>query len=263
MGRSAKAAAAETGHGTVPRKASSAGKGRAAGRKGKPASLDHLAGPPTFAMEAEAIATGVGPICGIDEAGRGPLCGPVVVAAVILDPARIPRGLDDSKKLTAARRAELLEEILDTAEIAVVQASSARIDRDNIRSATLWAMARAVDALPRRPGLALIDGCDTPPRIGVPSRCVVKGDALVLSIAAASIVAKVMRDRLMMQAGLLHPGYGFERHMGYSTAEHIEAIAQLGPCSLHRRSFWRIAAAYEQQGDLNLDRQKARGSPQA
>lgn len=245
MGRPAK---------TTTRKAAAApAKGKPAGKGKKAAADEERFGPPTFEMEAEALASGIAPVAGIDEAGRGPLCGPVVVAAVILDPNRIPKGLDDSKKLTAIRRAELLEEILDTAEVSVVQASSTRIDRDNIRSATLWAMARAVSALPRKPGLALIDGCDTPPAIGVPSRCVVKGDALVLSIAAASIVAKVMRDRLMIEAGRLYPGYGLERHVGYSTAEHIEAIAQLGPCPLHRRSFWRIAAAYQQQGVLNLD----------
>lgn len=219
----------------------------------RPAGATRSFGPPTFKMEAQAHRAGVATVAGIDEAGRGPLCGPVVVAAVILDPERIPKGLDDSKKLTALRRAALFEDILDTAEVSVAQASVARIDRDNIRSATLWAMARAVAALPRRPGLALIDGCDTPPAIGVPTRCVVKGDARVKSIAAASIVAKVMRDRLMVQAGLLHPGYGFERHMGYGTAEHIEAIALLGPCPLHRRSFWRVAAALQGQGVLNLD----------
>ncbi len=210
-------------------------------------------GPPTFRMEAEALAAGQGPVAGIDEAGRGPLAGPVVVAAVVLDPNRIPEGLDDSKKLTAQRRAELADLIFACAEVSIVTASRERIDRDNIRNATLWAMSRAVAALPCRPGLALVDGCDTPPRIGCTTRCVVKGDATVLSIAAASIVAKVTRDRLMIALGESCPGYGLEKHMGYSTAEHIEAVARLGPSPHHRRSFWRIAAAFSVQGVLDFD----------
>lgn len=224
---------------------------KANGRKA--AAAETIFGPPTFLMEAAALAAGEGPVAGVDEAGRGPLAGPVVVAAVVLDPQRIPEGLDDSKKLTAQRRAELAELIFASAEVSIVAASRERIDRDNIRNATLWAMARAVGALPCRPGLALVDGCDTPPKIGCRTKCVVKGDATVLSIAAASIIAKVTRDRLMIALGESFPGYGLERHMGYSTAEHIAAVARLGPSPHHRRSFWRIAAAFSAQGVLNLD----------
>jgi ribonuclease HII len=231
-----------------PGKALAKANGRKAG-----AVAEEILGPPTFRMEAEALAAGRGPVAGIDEAGRGPLAGPVVVAAVVLDPDRIPPGLDDSKKLTAQRRAELAELIFASAEVSIVTASRERIDRDNIRNATLWAMARAVAALPCRPGLALVDGCDTPPRIGCTTRCVIKGDATVLSIAAASIVAKVTRDRLMIALAESCPGYGLEKHMGYSTAEHIEAVARLGPSPYHRRSFWRIAAAFSLQGELDFD----------
>jgi ribonuclease HII len=192
---------------------------------------------------------GVFPVAGCDEAGRGPLAGPVVAAAVILDPKTIPRGLDDSKKLAPERRDILFERICARAEVAVAFAGPARIDRDNILRASLWALAQAVRSLPRRPGLVFVDGRD---RIDVGCDCVpvVSGDALVLSIAAASIVAKVTRDRLMRQLGRAHPGYGFERHMGYSVPEHFEAIERLGPTIHHRRSFAPVAAAH---GDLSDD----------
>ncbi|HEV7983754.1 MAG TPA: ribonuclease HII, partial [Xanthobacteraceae bacterium] len=169
--------------------------------------------------------------------------GPVVAAAVILDPRRIPRGLDDSKKLTAAQREKLYARICATAEVGVAFGSRARIDRDNIRQASLWALARAVAALPVRPRLVFVDGCD---RIDAGCDCeaVISGDALVLSIAAASIVAKVVRDRLMMQVGAAHPGYGFERHMGYSVPEHFRALAALGPTIHHRRGFAPVAATF-------------------
>ena len=196
---------------------------------------------PTFRRERSAIKKGLFPVAGCDEAGRGPLAGPVVAAAVILDPRRIPRGLDDSKKLTAERREALYEKICATAEVAVAVASPSRIDDHNIRQASLWALARAVVGLPSAPRLVLVDGCD---RIAVGCDCqaIVSGDALVLSIAAASIIAKVTRDRLMAQVGLAHPGYGFERHMGYSVPEHFEALARLGPTIHHRRTFAPVAA---------------------
>ncbi|MBX6425027.1 MAG: ribonuclease HII [Variibacter sp.] len=196
---------------------------------------------PTFARERRAIARGLAPVAGCDEAGRGPLAGPVVAAAVILDPNRVPRGLDDSKRLSAAEREKLYEKICATAHVAVAFASTARIDRDNIREASLWALARAVAALPVAPKLVFVDGCD---RIAVPCACepVIGGDARVASIAAASIVAKVTRDRLMMQVGAALPGYGFERHMGYSVPEHFNALARLGPTAHHRRSFAPVAA---------------------
>ncbi|MTW16750.1 ribonuclease HII [Rhodoplanes serenus] len=196
---------------------------------------------PTFARERAALRRGVWPVAGCDEAGRGPLAGPVVAAAVILDPKRIPRGLDDSKKLTAEKRAALYTRICAVAEVGVALAAPARIDRDNIRRASLWALARAVRALPVAPRLVFVDGCD---RIeaGCDCEAVVSGDALVLSIAAASIVAKVTRDRLMAQVGAAHPGYGFERHMGYGVPEHGRALVRLGATVHHRRSFAPVAA---------------------
>jgi ribonuclease HII len=165
----------------------------------------------------------------------------VVAAAVILDPQRIPRGLNDSKKLLPEQREVLYAKIMASAEVAVAFGSTARIDRDNILRASLWALARAVAALPVRPQLVLVDGRD---KIDVCCECkaVISGDALVASIAAASIVAKVTRDRLMARLGAAHPGYGFERHMGYSVPEHFEALDRLGPTIHHRRSFAPVAA---------------------
>ena len=148
-----------------------------------------------------------------------------------------------SKKLTALEREKLYERICATAEVGIAFGSLARIDRDNILQASLWALARAVAALPVRPRLVFVDGRD---RIDVDCDCqaVISGDALVLSIAAASIVAKVVRDRLMAQVGAAHPGYGFERHMGYSVPEHFRALAALGPTVHHRRGFAPVAAAF-------------------
>jgi ribonuclease HII len=205
---------------------------------------------PTFARERRAMKRGVFPVAGCDEAGRGPLAGPVVAAAVILDPQRIPRGLDDSKKLLPERREVLFERICARAEVAVALASPERIDRDNILRASLWALAQAVRSLPRRPALVFVDGRD---RIDVGCECepVISGDALVLSIAAASIVAKVTRDRLMRRLGLAHPGYGFERHKGYGVPEHCEALTRLGPTIHHRRSFSPVAAVDGEEGDLD------------
>jgi ribonuclease HII len=201
---------------------------------------------PSFARERAAMRRGVCPVAGCDEAGRGPLAGPVVAAAVILDPRRIPRGLDDSKKLSRAERETLYGRIFATCDVGVAFGSPARIDRDNIRHASLWALARAVRALAVPPQLVFVDGVD---RIDAGCDCVpvVSGDALVLSIAAASIVAKVVRDRLMMQIGAAHPGYGFERHMGYAVPEHRRALAALGPTIHHRRSFAPVAAAGEDE----------------
>jgi ribonuclease HII len=196
---------------------------------------------PTFRRERRALNRGVWPIAGCDEAGRGPLAGPVVAAAVILDPKRIPRGLNDSKKLTPEEREKLYDRICATAEVAVAYGSTARIDRDNILRASLWALARAVRALPIRPRLVFVDGRDKIDA-GCDCEAVISGDALVASIAAASIVAKVTRDRLMVQLGAAHPGYGFERHMGYSVPEHFAALNRLGPTIHHRRSFAPVAA---------------------
>lgn len=196
---------------------------------------------PSFRRESAALKRGIWPVAGCDEAGRGPLAGPVVAAAVILDPKRIPRGLDDSKKLTPEQREKLYEKICARAEVAVAIAPPRRIDRDNIRQASLWALTRAVKALSLRPQLVFVDGCD---KIDAGCDCitVVGGDGLVVSIAAASIVAKVTRDRLMACMGAAHPGYGFERHMGYAVPAHAEALARLGPTVHHRRSFAPVSA---------------------
>ncbi len=196
---------------------------------------------PTFRRERRALNKGVFPVAGCDEAGRGPLAGPVVAAAVVLDPSRIPRGLNDSKKLDAAAREKLYEKICATAQVAVAFGTVERIDRDNILRASLWALARAVKALPVRPKLVFVDG-NQKIDCGCDCEAVVSGDALVLSVAAASIVAKVTRDRLMTRLGLAHPGYGFERHMGYSVPEHFAALAKLGPTIHHRKSFAPVAA---------------------
>jgi ribonuclease HII len=209
---------------------------------------------PTFRRERSALKRGIWPVAGCDEAGRGPLAGPVVAAAVILDPKRVPRGLDDSKKLDAETREKLHARICATAEVAVAIAPPARIDRDNILRASLWALARAVAALPVRPKLVFVDGRD---RIETCCDCqaVISGDAIIASIAAASIVAKVTRDRLMTRLGLVHPGYGFESHKGYSVPAHFEALNRLGPTIHHRRSFAPVAAAYGDplEGATTLD----------
>jgi ribonuclease HII len=196
---------------------------------------------PTFRRERRALNKGIFPVAGCDEAGRGPLAGPVVAAAVVLDPERIPRGLNDSKKLDAEEREKLYVKICATAQVAVAFGAVDRIDRDNILRASLWALARAVKALPVRPKLVFVDGNQ---RIdcGCDCQTVVSGDVLVVSVAAASIVAKVTRDRLMMQLGRAYPGYGFERHMGYSVPEHFAALARLGPTIHHRKSFAPVAA---------------------
>jgi ribonuclease HII len=200
--------------------------------------------PPSFRRERALLKQGIWPVAGCDEAGRGPLAGPVVAAAVVLDPRRIPKGLDDSKRLTAAKREELFEEICATASYAVAFASPARIDRDNILRASLWALARAVHGLSETPKHVFVDGRD---KIDAPCGCepVIGGDGLVLSIAAASIIAKVTRDRLMCQLAQECPGYGFEAHKGYGVPEHLAALSRLGPSVHHRRLFAPVAAARE------------------
>jgi ribonuclease HII len=190
-----------------------------------------------FSRETRAIAAGLWPLAGVDEVGRGPLAGPVVAAAVILDPARVPAGLDDSKALSAARREELFALIAETAlAVSVASATAAEIDAINIRQATLLAMRRAVAALPVRPLFALVDGND-PPTLACRCESIIGGDALVASIAAASIVAKVMRDAMMARLCARYPAYGFSRHVGYGTAEHRAALLAQGPCPEHRYSF--------------------------
>ena len=192
---------------------------------------------PTFDIEARAIAAGEGPVAGVDEAGRGPWAGPVVAAAVILDAAAIPSGLDDSKKLDAAEREALHAAIISSgAAVGVGIADVERIDRMNILRATLWAMSAAVAQLARPPRLVLVDG-NRLPELSCRARAIVGGDALCASIAAASIVAKVTRDRIMTALARDLPGYGFERHKGYGTPEHKSALDRLGVSAQHRRSF--------------------------
>ncbi|PPD28803.1 MAG: ribonuclease HII [Hyphomicrobium sp.] len=191
---------------------------------------------PSFDLESVEIELGSGPIAGIDEAGRGPWAGPVVAAAVILDPAQLPAGIDDSKALDENAREIVYQRIIASAICAVGIADATRIDRDNILNATLWAMAEAVSGLSLQPRLALIDG-NRAPRLPCTGRTIVKGDAKCLSIAAASIVAKVTRDRIMSALALEYPGYGFERHKGYGTPEHKDALHRLGVTPQHRRSF--------------------------
>jgi len=191
---------------------------------------------PNFAREA---ALG-GLVCGIDEVGRGPLAGPVVAAAVILDRPRVPRSLrtviDDSKKLTPEEREEYAAALRGCAVIALGAASVGEIDRINILRASLLAMRRAVAALPERPNAALVDG-NQAPLLPCPVHTVVGGDGLSLSIAAASIVAKVARDRLMQRLALRYGGYGWETNVGYATPEHRAAIVRLGLTPHHRLSF--------------------------
>lgn len=176
-------------------------------------------------------------LAGVDEAGRGPLAGPVVAAAVILDPARPIEGLADSKTLTARRRDALAAEIRDHAWVGVGIAEPAEIDRLNILHATMAAMARAVARLPLQPARVLVDGNRVPEALPCPAEALVKGDAREPAIAAASIIAKTLRDRLMADAAIRWPGYGFEKHKGYPSAAHRESLMQLGPCPIHRRSY--------------------------
>ncbi len=182
-------------------------------------------------------------IAGVDEAGRGPLAGPVYAAAVILDPARPIAGLADSKTLTAQRREELAAIIQARSRAwAVASASVAEIDTLNILRASLLAMQRALTGLPRVPQLALVDGKHTP-RLPCPARAIVRGDATEPAIAAASILAKVARDAEMRRLDRLYPQYGFARHKGYPTPEHRALLRELGPSPAHRRSFRPVAAS--------------------
>jgi ribonuclease HII len=204
----------------------------------------------TGRFEKRARRRGAKLVAGVDESGRGPLAGPVVVAAVIFDKWRYPGGIDDSKRLDAAARETIYAAILDTATVAVAVASRERVDRMNILRASLWGMTRAVAGLALRPDHVLVDGNMLPPDLPCPAEAIVDGDAKSVSIAAASIVAKVTRDRLMARVGRAFPDYGFERHKGYSTAAHFEALRVHGPCPHHRQSF---APVREQQLTMPLD----------
>ncbi|HUO45149.1 MAG TPA: ribonuclease HII [Burkholderiales bacterium] len=176
-------------------------------------------------------------VCGVDEAGRGPLAGPVYAAAVILAPYSVFKGLTDSKRVPVERRLTLAVEIKTQAVAwAVASASVEEIDELNILRASLLAMKRAVEALTVRPNEVLVDGIHFP-KLEVPARAIVRGDSSVAAISAASILAKVDRDRLMMELHLRYPQYGFDHHKGYPTPEHFEALKRHGPCAVHRRSF--------------------------
>lgn len=198
---------------------------------------DDLVEGPSFELEAAEMLLGHGPVAGVDEAGRGPWAGPVVAAAVILDARAIPPGLDDSKSMDAVSRERAFSAIMATARVGVGVGCVARIDRDNILQATMFAMAEAVAGLGEVPGLVLIDGNRVPKKLPCAGRAIVRGDALCLSIAAASIIAKVTRDRMMVAMAGEYPGYGFERHKGYGVPEHKLALAKFGVTPHHRRSF--------------------------
>ena len=192
---------------------------------------------PDFSHETALARTGHRWIAGVDEAGRGPLAGPVTAAAVRLRGEALPQGLQDSKRLRAAAREAVFAQIMAHAAVGIGHASPAEIDAINIEQATWLAMARAIAALPRVPDYLLIDGNRLPRDLPCPGQAVVKGDGRVMSIAAASIIAKVTRDRIMAQLDHEYPGYGWASNAGYPTKRHINAIADLGVTPEHRRSF--------------------------
>ncbi|MEM9430051.1 MAG: ribonuclease HII [Pseudomonadota bacterium] len=192
-----------------------------------------------------------GPVCGIDEAGRGPWAGPVIAAAVILDQRALPEGANDSKLLSPKRRAALFDVIVAEAEVGIGRAEVVEIDEIGVGRATDRAMCRALDALPRRPGHALVDGIRVPLALGCPASGYVKGDRRSLSIAAASIIAKVTRDREMVALAQQYPGYGWETNMGYGVPAHIRALDRLGVTPHHRRSFRPIHNILYQENSIS------------
>ncbi len=205
-------------------------------------SIKKTAPKPDFSLERELIAQGFAHVAGIDEAGRGPLAGPVVVAAVMLDPENIPDGLNDSKKLSAKRREAIFERIVLCARITIVSAPPEIIENLNIRGATLWAMAKAARSLSLPPDYALVDGRDIPDLMPCPAKAIIKGDGRSISVAAASIVAKVTRDRMCASMESFAPGYGFGAHKGYGSARHMAALQSLGASAYHRAFFAPVAA---------------------
>jgi ribonuclease HII len=210
---------------------------------GPPAESPPVRQTPSFGKEAALMDQYGVPGVSIDKTGRGPWAGPVVVAAVVLDPNRIPEGLNDSKLLTPAARADRYAEIVATACVSVVIGHVRRIDRDNILQASLWGMRMAYRGLGLPKGCALIDGNIVPKRFPAPARAIVGGDGLSLSVAAASIVAKVTRDRLMVKLARRYRRYGWESNKGYGTPEHALAVKTHGVCTHHRRSFAPIERA--------------------
>ena len=191
---------------------------------------------PDFSLELSLHAQNISAIAGVDEVGRGPLAGPVFAAAVILDPNHLPLSANDSKKLTPLQREKLFDEIMATAQVGIGQASVAEIDEVNILQATYLAMRRAINALSHKPAMLLVDG-NRAPDFGIPARTIIGGDAKVLSIAAASIIAKVTRDRLMCELAQAHPQYDWASNAGYGSPKHLQALQQFGITPHHRRSF--------------------------
>ncbi|MEM0934491.1 MAG: ribonuclease HII [Pseudomonadota bacterium] len=192
---------------------------------------------PDFTAEEALFAWGAQIVAGVDEVGRGPLAGPVTAAAVVLDPQRIPEGLNDSKALSAKKRETLAALLRESADVSIVHVGIDEIERINIRQAAFQAMDLALRRLPRPPDHALIDGNSLPDALPCPATPITKGDARTLSIAAASIVAKVARDALMVELAQQHPGYGWEHNAGYATQMHLSALRDLGVTPHHRRSF--------------------------
>ena len=193
---------------------------------------------PDYEFEKAAVNSGFSCICGVDEAGRGPLAGPVCAAAVILPEGAVIEGLDDSKKLTEKKREKLYDIIKETAvAYSVAYGTLEEIETVNILEATYLAMNRAIEGLTVKPDFALIDGNRVPRGIKIPCETVVKGDSKSMSVAAASVLAKVTRDRLMLEYDKKYPEYNFKKHKGYGTKEHTELIKQYGPCEIHRLSF--------------------------
>ena len=192
---------------------------------------------PTFEFEEDLQAQGYLNIAGVDEVGRGPLAGPVFAAAVILDPRHIPNGLNDSKKLSAAKREILLKAIMEHAEVSIASASEREIETINILQASHLAMVRAVHNLKKQPDHVLVDGNLIPRNLEIPATALIKGDSRSVSIAAASIVAKISRDFVMCDLGQQFPGYGWEKNAGYPTAQHLKALQDLGVTPHHRRTF--------------------------
>lgn len=192
---------------------------------------------PDYSFETDARARGYTRIAGVDEVGRGPLAGPVTAAAVVLDPARIPEGLNDSKKLSFKKREVLYAQIMEVADVSIAHATVEEIDEHNILRASHIAMVRAIEGLKTPPDYCLIDGNMIPRGTTVPCETIIKGDARSVSISAASIMAKICRDYVMLSLAQQHPGYGWETNMGYGSKSHMSALQNLGVTPHHRRSF--------------------------
>ncbi|MDE0114208.1 MAG: ribonuclease HII [Albidovulum sp.] len=202
---------------------------------------------PSFALESELLDQGYCFIAGVDEAGRGPIAGPVTAAAVRLNPAAYPNGLNDSKRLSAEVREKLFEELIENADCSIAHVSVVEIDRTDILRAALEAMRQSLEKLSPRPDYALIDGNIVPKNLRCSARAIVKGDGRSVSIAAASILAKVSRDRIMAGYHLRYPEYGWKSNAGYGTKMHLEALRKFGPTPIHRKSFAPVRAAFAER----------------